>query len=368
MSLKVGTARVSVWPVGIVLLLAGWLALPAASQTPPADNASSASRLFRFEFDNDTALGSDDAFSAGWSLQLHTGLDDRWQGPVGQQIGRLPGLGDDGDGGRVVRVSLGISQLMFTPEDLTIAELQPDDVPYAGILGAHVSWSAYDNDQLSALQLYAGCMGPCSQAEEIQGLVHEDLGYGTPAKGWRNQLDTKWLGNLNYAWRRKVVSAKQEDYAPGRWASDLSVGGQVGLGNLAQFVDGQVELRLGWGLPMGFTHIPDPAGRGIVLDPVYVPAHSRHRTNNGWRGYASIVVRAAWIDEMVVTSGGRTENGGHHPGFETNASEPELLLGLHGGNPTYAVHVTYYRYLGQREGGGPGSASDWINLSFERRF
>ena len=27
-------------------------------------------RLFRFEFDNDTFVGSDDAFSAGWSIHI----------------------------------------------------------------------------------------------------------------------------------------------------------------------------------------------------------------------------------------------------------------------------------------------------------
>ena len=45
---------------------------------------------------------------------------------------------------------------MSTPSDLTIAELQPDDVPYAGALGVHSSWASYDNERLTALQLYVG--------------------------------------------------------------------------------------------------------------------------------------------------------------------------------------------------------------------
>ena len=32
----------------------------------------------------------------------------------------------------------------------------------------------------------------------------------------------------------------------------------------------EVEYRFGWGLPMGFTKVPDPAGWGMAIDPVYV--------------------------------------------------------------------------------------------------
>jgi hypothetical protein len=38
-------------------------------------------KLFRFEFDNDSFIGSDDAFSAGWSFQVHSRLMDEWNPP-----------------------------------------------------------------------------------------------------------------------------------------------------------------------------------------------------------------------------------------------------------------------------------------------
>src|SRR5689334_1284650 len=72
-------------------------------------------KLLRFEFDNDTLLGSDDAFTAGWSLQLHSPIRDEWTPGLAGWIGRLPTLGDDGTGGRVVRWGWGITQLIVTP-------------------------------------------------------------------------------------------------------------------------------------------------------------------------------------------------------------------------------------------------------------
>jgi hypothetical protein len=351
-------------------------ALPAFSQAPPAQDQKKPVgyidggnlSMVRFEFDNDTFVGSDDVFSAGWSLQFHSGLKDKWDGPLGSQIGRLPLLGDDGEGGRVVRRSFGLSQNIFSPDDLTVVELQPDDAPYAGTLGVHGAWASYDNRRFASVQLYAGCMGPCSQAEDVQRFVHEDMDRGTPPKGWDNQLDTKWLGNVNFAWRRKLLAPDDDVYFSRRWANDLTAGGQVAVGNAAQLIDAHVEYRFGWSLPMGFTHIPDPAPRGVILDPVYVKPGTAPAGLDGFRAYASIVVRATAIDHVIVRDGGDTENGGYHPGFEANEDEPELLVGLHAARRGYAVHVTYYRFIGSREEFGPGSTTDWVNISLERRF
>ena len=148
-------------------------------------------KLFRFEFDNDTFVGSDDAFSAGWSIQVHSPLLDEWTPGLAGWIGRIPTLGDDGEGERIVRWSWGVTQLILTPKDVTIAAPQPDDAPWAGMLGGYVSWSAYDNQRLAALQMYLGCMGPCSKAEDVQKLVHNHLGLARSPKVGRTNSTTR---------------------------------------------------------------------------------------------------------------------------------------------------------------------------------
>ena len=139
--------------VHLGVLAAGLAALLSAAPAAPAFGQEGtgirAKHMLRFEFDNDTIFESDDAFSAGWSLQLYSPIHDSWDETLPGWIGRLPGLGDDGEGGRVVRWAAGISQLMVTPHDITIAGPQPDDSPWAGILGVYGSLSSSDHHRPS---------------------------------------------------------------------------------------------------------------------------------------------------------------------------------------------------------------------------
>ncbi|HKQ98163.1 MAG TPA: lipid A-modifier LpxR family protein [Candidatus Polarisedimenticolia bacterium] len=337
---------------------------PAAAK--PAKDARSL-YLFRGEFDNDTFLGSDDNFTAGWSAQIHSRLDDTWHPGYATWIGRVPGLGDDGRGGRVARWAFGIGQMIITPTDVTLETPQPEDAPWAGILTASGSWSAYDNQRLAALQLLVGCMGPCSGGASVQKFIHNNLGIGYPANGWENQLVDQWLGNVNYEYRHKVMTDEPDRYVPGRFGQDLSLGTQAGLGNFARFVWGQVEYRFGWGLPMGFTGAPDPAGLGIMLDPIYVDPAGPRPARNRWRSYFTLVGRAVYLEHFAPADGGETVNGGTHPGLDTEPGQFQALLGYHLGGVPFSFHLTGYHYFAQAESGINGS-SDWVNLSFEYRF
>lgn len=323
-------------------------------------------KMFRLEFDNDNLLGSDDAFSAGWSFQLHSRMMDEWSPGLAGWIGKVPGLGDDGKGGRVVRWAGALSQMIITPQDLSIEAPQPDDAPYAGLLGVTSTWSAYDNKKLAALQIYAGCMGPCSQAEDVQKFIHGNLGWGEPPKGWGNQLSNKALGNLNYEYRHKVYVAQEADYAFGRFATDLALSGQAGVGNLETFARGEVEFRFGWGMPMGFTKVPDPPGIGTVLDPIYFDPGRPAPKLDHWSYVFNVVARYAWINYLAPAEGGPTENGGSHPSFDP-PGKVQGLLGLHLVRVPFGIHITYFRYFDNPD---PNLASslDWVNFSFEYRF
>jgi hypothetical protein len=351
------------------LLASGFLtaAAPALhAQDTLATNLRTLS-LFRFDFDNDVILGKDNSFTAGWSLQLHSRLNDTWAPGYAQWIGRVPGLGDGGRGGPITRSAVGISQVIITPKDVGIAAPQPNDAPWAGMLGAAVSWSAYDNRRLAALQVYAGCMGPCSEAEHVQKFVHGNLGLGPLPKGWDNQLADQALFNVNYEYRYKLFAVASDRYfTPGRFAHDLSVGSHVGLGNLETLIWGQVEYRFGWGLPMGFTKAPDPPGWGIMLDPVYVdPTTPLAPRPRAWRAYFSLMGRVSYVTHMAPAEGGKTVNGGEHPPLRPYPGRDVILAGFHVARLPFAVHVTQYRYLGRS---GVAGSSDWINLSFEYRY
>ena len=324
-------------------------------------------KMFRFEFDNDNLIGSDDAFSAGWGFQIHSRVMDEWNPAYAGWIGKLPGLGDGGRGGRVARWAFGLSQIIITPNDISIATPQPDDAPWAGTLGVTGTWSSYDNRRLGAIQVYLGCLGPCSQAEHVQKFVHEDLGFGDPPKGWGNQLSNKVLANLNYEYRYKLLRPNVTAYLPGHFTGDLAVGTEAAAGNLTTRLTGEVEFRFGWGLPMGFTKIPDPPGIGMVLDPVYFDPDQPLTGLYRWRFYFNVVARYNWIGYLAPAEGGPTESGVNQPPFESYPAKEEGLFGFHVTRVPYSVHMTYYRYFGSSPGRIHDSL-DWVNFSFEYRL
>jgi hypothetical protein len=342
----------------------------AVGEPAHADDTVSDARdrkLFRLELANDELLNSDDAFTAGWSVQIHSPLLDEWPPGFDGWVGRVPGLGDDGAGARVVRRAWGITQITITPADITQPGPQPDDFPWAGMLGNYVSWTSYDNERLAALQIYFGCIGSCSHAEEVQKLMHNSLGRGKAPEGWPNQLADQALLNLNYEFRRKLW-ASGADYDPRRWSHDLSAGGQVGLGNFATYAQASLEYRFGWAVPQGFTNFGDPPALGIALDPMYVDplAAMPERT---WRPYFSVVARVRSVREFAPFEGGATDNGGFHPRFASVPGDRQLLFGIHVDKVPLAFHLNYYFFLDEEHFSAvTGGELDWVNFSFERRF
>src|SRR5260221_10544300 len=129
----------------MVLLLASVL-LTAQGASPDLRTLS----VVRFDFDNDVLLGKDNSFTAGWSLQVHSRLNDVWGPGFAKWIGRVPGLGDGGRGGAITRWALGLSQVIITPTDVPNPAPQPNDAPWAGTPSAPMSWSASDNSRLLA--------------------------------------------------------------------------------------------------------------------------------------------------------------------------------------------------------------------------
>jgi hypothetical protein len=324
-----------------------------------------AMNLFRFEFDNDTFVGSDDAFSAGWSVQVYSAIHDEWKPGLAGWIGRIPTLRDDGYGGRVVRSAWGITQLIITPEDVTVRVAQPDDAPWAGLLGGYVSWSAYDNRRLAALQMYLGCVGPCSKSEEVQKFVHDDLGLGDTPEGWENQLEDRLLFNLNYEYRHKLWS-RAGRYDTPRWGNDLSVGAQAGVGGYATYAAAWIEYRFGWFMPQGFTKFADPPALGVALDPVYMDPNGPP-VERRWRAYANVVARVRSGDTFAATRSGTTEDGRFRIGSATPGEE-QLIVGVHVAKLPLAFHLTYYQYRDEELGNLVPAEFDWVNFSFERRF
>lgn len=92
-----------------------------------------------------------------------------------------------------------VFQHMYTPQDISNPDPQPNDRAWAGTLG-------YEYLTISGMARFgfqAGVGGPASGAGKTQAWIH-DLGGWTEPQGWDNQLDNRLLLNLIVGMRMPV--------------------------------------------------------------------------------------------------------------------------------------------------------------------
>lgn len=219
----------------------------------------------------------------------------------------IPGWHRDDVDGVVYRVG----QRMYTPDEITIAELQEDDRPYAGVLAAGISLQGEQrNDgwrETRSLHLDAGVVGPASGASWIQQHFHQDF-MGDEPQGWSHQLSNEPLLNLGYEhnWMLRASWPSHElEYGP-------SAG--LALGNLHSYASAGLAARYGDGLDRSYG-IPsiDPAQgvrsffcRGQGLDwYVFAALEGRYMARNllldgnTWRDSHS-VEREPWVGDVQL--------------------------------------------------------------------
>ena len=80
-------------------------------------------------------------------------------------------LATDAFGHRTLTYQFG--QMMFTPEDISIYDPQPDDMPYAGLLYMAADLSARHERYADTVRFMGGVVGPWSQADDSQRIVHQ---------------------------------------------------------------------------------------------------------------------------------------------------------------------------------------------------
>ncbi len=148
-------------------------------------------------------------------------------------------------------VGFAAGQNLYTPDDLTVRGLIPDDRPYAGWLYGAALLQITD-DQLSrqhAFELQLGVIGPEAGGEWVQSELHELID-SAPPLGWDNQLPTEPAINLIYGYRRRLGNSNL-DLVP-------HIGGA--LGTIMVSANAGATVRAGWNIS-GFpqTLIPTTA-------------------------------------------------------------------------------------------------------------
>lgn len=101
---------------------------------------------------------------------------------------------------------VGLTQLMFTPADITRKDISYGDRPYTGVLFFSHSLASSDhvNHQKLTTELGLGVLGRASLAGETQIWIHKNLGFTKP-EGWDHQLPTDVMINYMIQYEKLVV-------------------------------------------------------------------------------------------------------------------------------------------------------------------
>lgn len=202
--------------------------------------------IVTLQTENDSIAHTDRDYTAGIRLGFTTPNVDSQGNPY------LPGpindLGNFFWGAGRQRISVDISDSIFTPKDTAAPIPDRRDRPYAGVLAGSVLLLNDSAATRSLLGLSLGVLGPSARAEDIQNGFHE-LIRDPQSRGWSHQIQDIPVVQVlaGRTWRYGLGSVPatgiELDVMP-------SVTGAVGT--LRDYAQVGLQLRLGQGLDSDF--------------------------------------------------------------------------------------------------------------------
>jgi hypothetical protein len=195
-------------------------------------------KQFNIYFENDLFAKTDNQYSSGEKFSLLYYIPNNDNALYNLLIF------DDGAYDSYVNFSL-VNQI-FTPSDITTADLIEDDRPYAGWTFIEMGIHKSSKDTLQSLYLQLGSIGPRSQAEEIQTMIHKLTG-SNPPQGWDNQLKNEFGLNLRYIYKWRFEKTFMESFQ-----TAVIPNIEVDLGNISIQATTGVLARFGWNIPKDF--------------------------------------------------------------------------------------------------------------------
>lgn len=97
----------------------------------------------------------------------------------------------------------------FTPDNLTMVEVDSTDRPYCGTLSLQYQrYSTNNKDWIFISGLKLGVSGPASQTERVQKAIHESTG-STPPMGWDNQIANGLILDYYVSAKKQFIQSKE---------------------------------------------------------------------------------------------------------------------------------------------------------------
>ncbi|MBN1142759.1 MAG: lipid A deacylase LpxR family protein [Deltaproteobacteria bacterium] len=225
-----------------------------------------------FILENDLFYNVDRHYTNGVGLTWMPGADTatpKWAVTAFRLLPWVPRQGE-------VRHGYAWGQSMFTPSDIRVKNPPPEERPYAGWLYGSIGLGVESGRQLDRFSLTIGIVGPASQAEKCQKIVHEIIGSDDP-KGWDTQLENE-LGLVlayQHSWREFAATTLI--------GNRLDVTPHVGaaLGNVYTYGNAGLTLRYGPRLPSDYG--PPRIQPGLLGSANFTPP-----ADFGWYLFAGV--------------------------------------------------------------------------------
>lgn len=220
--------------------------LPAAAQT------SSQPGIWTIQ-DENASISTSSPTDRYYVNGIHLG----WVSPTNVAPQAVSNLASTLFGAGATRISIGLAQQIFTPNDTKAINPPTDDEPYAGYLAATLGLTQDGTNTRSLLGLSLGIVGPAAGGEWVQNNFHSIIGQkGT--HGWAYQLPTTPAIDINAAriWRLPLgsVGGLETDALP-------QISGMAGL--TQDYLQPAVGFRIGSGLNSDYGPpllTPSPTG------------------------------------------------------------------------------------------------------------
>ena len=245
------------------------------------------------------------------------------------------GHGIWGDG--TTRVSLEITQSLFTPNDTQLDPPNPLDRPYAGVLlatGGLIHDTSWTRDLVS---LSLGIVGPGALGEEVQNGFHNIIG-DTPNRGWHYQVPDQPAINLlvQRTWRLPVANL-------GGIEMDALPSLTGALGDVRDYVQGGAVFRIGQGLGSDF-------GTARIAPGLNGSDAFTQTTPFVWYAFAGADGQAVGYDVTLDGSTFRNNTPSVHRIWDVGEFEGGLAIIFHGVRLTYTQTWQTQEFRGARSG------------------
>jgi hypothetical protein len=300
----------------------------AHAQAGPPDTDS----IVTLQVENDavsTLKGtSDQYYTSGLRLGWTSGAD---------AIGAVAQVGRDIWGDGTTRVSLDITQSLFTPRGTQLDPPNPLDRPYAGELLATGGLIHDGADTRDVIALSLGVVGPSALGEEVQNGFHNLIG-DTPNRGWHYQVQDQPAVQLlvQRSWRLPVATL-------GPLETDVLPSATISGGDVRDYVQFGGEARIGQGL--GSDYGASRIEPGLNGSDAYTNTRPI-----AWYAFAGVDGQAVGYDVSLDGSSFRSNTPSVHRIWDVGEIEGGAAILLYGFRVTYTQTWQTQEFRGAKSG------------------